>query len=183
MESIIHTLGPEQTDSYRTLKYYLQKNFDDNIQIVLHENYDEIIEKLGKFKGEYFFIPTAYKSPNKNYGWTEFNFQHCDELEIADVLSYQTMPMYLISNSKYKKNSAIIHPATEVFIRTYLDTKDVNIEYASSKVLAYDLFNKYKYRYCIISDQVFEQDKESDVNIIKKFYPTMVWCLYKVKEN
>ena len=89
--------------------------------------------------------------------------------------------MVLIEHTNFKKNIAVIQPATKIMLKKYLKEKriDSEIEYESSKVKAYQQFFSNKYRFTIISSDVV---RVTDQIITRKIYnPEMVWCLYKVR--
>lgn len=179
----IHTLGPHESDSFCTLKKILHENIEKKALIKLHKSYEEIILNLKKYKGDFFFLPVAFKFKNEPYGWGEFNFEHQNNVKLKEIYYESTMPMYLVENLDYKLNKAIIHPATEIYIRNYCKNSNsmIEIDYESSKVLAYEKMKSDNYRLCIISKQVYENDQENkSCKIRKTFKPKMLWCMYEI---
>ena len=136
-----------------------------------------------EFKDDFIFIPTGFKSNLRDYGWTEFNFEYNTMITIEKTFFYKTMPMLVIENLNWNNPKAIIHPTTEIFIKNiYTNPNDIpEIEYTSSKVLAYSLFKKHNYRLSIVSEPVFINDKsKNSFKVIRKVTPSMVWCLYRI---
>lgn len=175
----IHTLGPRETDSYSAAKSLKGEN-----KIVIYNSFEEIFSRIKEFKGDYILIPTAYENISHNYGWKDFNFQYWECLKLHIVFKKYTKPMLLIENSQFKIDKVIVHPATEIFAKTYLDKENRNcqIEYANSKYLAWKRFLQNKYRYTIISKDVFEEtDTDSKLKVLEEYKPIMVWCLYKIE--
>ena len=173
----INTLGPETTDSYCVAKN-LCKNNDE---ILLYDSFDALIDNLWKMKDEYILIPAAYESVDKKYDWKDFNLDYWENVELTRVFHKKTKQMVLIEHTNFKKNIAVIQPATKIMLKKYLKEKriDSEIEYESSKVKAYQQFFSNKYRFTIISSDVV---RVTDQIITRKIYnPEMVWCLYKVR--
>lgn len=175
----IHTLGPKETDSYNAAKSLRGQN-----EIVTYNSFEEIFFKFKELKGDYILIPAAYENISKDYGWKDFNFQYWECLKLDIVFEKYTKPMLLIENSKFEIDKVIVHPATEIFIKLYLDKENKNckIEFENSKYLAWEKFLRSKYRYTIISKDVFDKtDTNFEFKVLEEYEPIMVWCLYKIE--
>lgn len=180
----VHTLGPKSTDSY-----FIAKKKFKNAEIICHNSYDIIIEKLDELKGEYLLIPTAYKSSKKNYDWKDFNFEYRKKLELKEVFYEKTKTMILIENKDFVINKVLLHPATEIFFREYMKIEEIKLEidYTDSKHIALDTFFNKNYRFVIASKDLYLnyncRFKNKKILEIKEYNPVMVWCLYKIYEK
>ncbi|MER2132432.1 MAG: hypothetical protein ABS896_08435 [Carnobacterium inhibens] len=176
---IIHTLGPSSTDSYTVAESLLQSEDDG---IVGYPSFDSLLHNIHQLTEQYVLFPVAFKSARKDYGWKEFNYDYWDKVELVDVFQRKTKPMVLIKNSFYAENRAMIHPATTIFLKNYLNkiNKDTVIEYTDSKYKAWSAFCKKNLKYTIISEDVFEKEKKVGYTIEERYEPVMVWCLYKI---
>ena len=101
------------------------------------------------------------------------------------VLSSPTMPVLPIENHSYSNNSALVHLATQVLLEQHLRSLDltdtVMLDYADSKPEALRLFLEAGYRYTIASEEVFFASAACNgIDIIERFCPEMIWCLYRV---
>lgn len=173
----VHTLGPNATDSYKAAKTIVK-----DADIILHESFDEIIDNIEQYLNEYIIIPVAYTSHRKKYDWKDFNFQYCNRLKLCKVAALYTQPMLLLEKEISSNYDAIVHPATEIFLNK---AKRIDsIEYAKSKYDAWKQFkNDYKYKYTLISKDVFEMEKNEccyNLTILEEYKPIMIWCLYKI---
>lgn len=179
---IIHTLGPEGTDSYAAAQTLVSAEEDD---IVGYPSFDTILHQLDHFKGECVLLPVAFQSARKPYGWKEFNYDYWDRIELLSVFSKKTKPMVLVENKLRKEDSAMIHPATAIFLEKYLDrmNESIPITYTDSKIKAWTAFQKKGLKYTIISEDVFENERTDDYQLIERYEPEMVWCLYKIKQE
>ena len=176
---IIHTLGPSSTDSYAVAESLLQSKDDG---IVAYPSFDNLLHNIQQLSEQYVLFPVAFKSARKEYGWKEFNYDYWDKVELVDVFQRKTKPMVLIKNSFYAENRAMIHPATTIFLKKYLIKKneDTVIEFSDSKFKAWSGFCKKNLKYTIISEDVFEKEKNPGYTIEERYEPVMVWCLYKI---
>lgn len=175
---VVNTLGPKETDSYAAA---LNIPGEEENEIVLHDNFDDIIANLEQYQGEYLLIPAAYQSKQKDFGWRELSYEYWDRLVIEQVFHHALKPMVLISNFDFHQNKAIIHPATTNLLNHYLKEQQLTmpIHYAGSKASAYERFVANKYRFTIVSEDVMEEN--NPYQIIKRYLPEMVWCLYFIK--
>ncbi|MCC5890445.1 MAG: hypothetical protein JJU01_07735, partial [Alkalibacterium sp.] len=57
------------------------------------------------------------------------------------------------------------------------------ITYTDSKIKAWTAFQKKGLKYTIISEDVFENERTDDYQLIERYEPEMVWCLYKIKQE
>ncbi|WP_348921673.1 hypothetical protein [Enterococcus rotai] len=176
---IINTLGPVGSDSYRVAKTLI----DVHDEINIYSSFDEIIAKIDDMENQYILIPTAYRSALSEYDWKDFNFEYWERMDLANVFHRKTKIMMLVENAKFKKDCAIIHPATSIYMKKYIAKQYLNskIEFASSKCKAYERFVKFDYRFTIASEDNISF--KNSYKIIKKIQPEMVWCVYKVREK
>lgn len=176
---IIHTLGPESTDSFGALLSIVESSK----KIVCHKSFDDIIENLHLFVDEYIFLPTAYQSHKRDYGWKDFNFQYWNQIELMTVFARPTKPMVLLKNKRWESDKAIIHPATKIFIEKYLNRmgEHTTMMFAKSKFSAWEIFKRDSLKYTIISLENFKDKDYPNYSIIEEYTPQMIWCLYKVR--
>ena len=178
---IIHTLGPSSTDSYAAAESLLKSEEDD---IVEYPSFDSLLHNLDQLKGQHVLFPVAFKSARKEYGWKEFNYDYWDKVELVKVFKKNTKPMVLVKNTKYVENTTMIHPATTIFMKKYLEkiADRTLIHFTDSKYKAWTAFRKKKMKYTIISEDVYEKEKYPEHRVEERYEPVMVWCLYKIKE-
>lgn len=176
---IIHTLGPSSTDSYAAAESLIKSEEDD---IVAYPSFDNLLHNIDSLKGEHVLFPVAFKSARRDYGWKEFNYDYWDKVELVEVFQKKTKPMVLVRNTKYSENSAMIHPATTIFMKKYLEStvEHTLINFADSKYKAWTAFCKKNLKYTIISEDVFEKEKYPEHKVEERYEPVMVWCLYKI---
>ena len=179
---IIHTLGPESTDSFAAAETLLNSEEDD---IVAYPSFDTILHQIEQLKGDCVLFPVAFQSARRSYGWKEFNYDYWEQIELVRVFAKRTKPMVLIKNNARRENSAAIHPATKIFLEKYLNKmkEEIPILFTDSKVKAWAAFQKKGLKYTIISEDVYENEKCSDYELIERYEPEMVWCLYKIKNE
>lgn len=177
----IHTLGPENTDSYAAAETLLQ----EEDEIVGYPSFDNLLHHLPDLKGEHVLFPVAFKSARREYGWKEFNYDYWDQVELVHVFPKKTKPMLLVENPQRMENRAMIHPATTIFLEKYLQKQNEHtaISFTDSKYKAWTAFCKKKLKYTIISEDVFEAEKREEFIVVERYEPEMVWCLYKIKET
>ncbi|MFC6464690.1 hypothetical protein ACFP65_06790 [Marinilactibacillus sp. GCM10026970] len=176
---MIHTLGPESTDSYAAAKSLIKSEEDD---IVAYPSFDNLIHNIELLKGEYVLFPVAFKSARREYGWKEFNYDYWDKVELVEVFQKKTKPMVLVKNKEHSENTAMIHPATTIFLKKYLESIEdpTLITYTDSKYKAWTAFCKKNLKYTIISEDVFEKERYPEHEVEERYEPVMVWCLYKI---
>lgn len=176
----IHTLGPDSSDSYVAAKSILQSEEDD---VIDYPSFDSLIHNIRQLREDYVLFPVAFQSARKEYGWKEFNYDYWDRVELIQVFSKKTKPMLLVKNRKHTENKAMIHPATEIFMKKYLKSvgESTVISYTDSKYKAWTAFYKKKLKYTIVSEDVYEKEKQEEFVVEERYEPEMVWCLYKIK--
>lgn len=174
---IINTLGPQGTDSFVSAKYWAQ-SFYPGAKIVLYDTFEKLFTNL--HKGEFIVMPTGYcNRENENlFCWVDFHFKYIKNLEIVDSFILKTKPMVILNNKNYKYDKAVIQSATYQLLRQKLK-REIEIDFASSKVAAYEVFVAKKYRYTLCSKSTIDIEFKKDVEIISEFQPKMVWVVYK----
>lgn len=173
----IHTLGPTATDSYEAAQHIPDGVAND---IILHDSFDEIIDELQKYAGDYLLLPAAYQSKHSDFGWRELSYEYWDRLKLETVFHHPLKTLCLITNFNFKENKAVIHPATTNLLNSYLKKQQLSlsIHYAGSKATAYERFATQGYRFTIVSEDSLKAGHP--YQIIQKYHPDMVWCLYHI---
>lgn len=177
---IINTLGPKQTDSYKAAQYLAER---EEVDIRLHDSFDDIYSDLSSLKDEYMLVPVAFRSAQSNDNWVDNNYKYVDQLAIVDTFFLPTMPMILVRNLHQDNQKVVLHPATSAFLHDF--DEDLIHDYVSSKPEALEKFLHGDYAYAIISEEWFENAMNQGIDgsqfeVIKRFSPTMIWCLYKI---
>lgn len=177
---IINTLGPKQTDSYQAAQYLAERQ---EVDIRLHASFDDIYNGLAELKGQYLLVPVAFRSAQSDANWVDNNYKYVDQLSIVDTFFLPTMPMILVHNPKQDNQKVVLHPATSAFLHDF--ESDLVPDYVSSKPEALKKFLHGDYAYAIVSEEWFESAMKqgfsgSQFEVIKRFTPTMIWCLYKI---
>ncbi|KPN83324.1 hypothetical protein RZ76_13950 [Apilactobacillus kunkeei] len=176
----INTLGPKQTDSYKAAQYLAER---EEVDIRLHTSFDDIYSDLSNLKGEYMLVPVAFRSAQSNDNWVDNNYKYVDQLAIVDTFFLPTMPMILVRNLNQDNQKVVLHPSTSAFLYNFNDK--VIHDYVSSKPEALKKFLHGDYSYAIVSKEWFESAINQGIDgsqfeVIKRFTPTMIWCLYKI---
>ena len=70
--TIIHTLGPQQTDSNRAAEYFVQKHSDQDWTISLHASFEHILMNLSDYADDQLLIPAAFQSKQLQLAWGMF---------------------------------------------------------------------------------------------------------------
>lgn len=176
----IHTLGPRESDSnFAYNAICLKKKSIRSCQLKLHNTFSEIYSNLDEYKGDLFLVPVAYKGSKKSDNWTDNNFKYSNKLKIIYCCKLETKPMLLIENKTIKKMNAIIHPATEILLDSL--SKNLMVDYADSKPEAFKRFCCGNYKYCIASEDVYNNfTSKPEFKILRRFTPEMIWCVYKI---
>lgn len=174
----IATLGPAGTDSENAAKRILESQQIPG-HVVLCESFEAAKEHAIQ-NNSYFLIPTAYAVRGADGTvkdtWGDFNFREADRLEIVDSFALPLKDMCVAKNKDcINPQSVALHPATEVFAQKY--TPDLRRDYIHSKPLAVEQCSRGESDMCIGSADVIE--RFSNLEIIERFNPKMVWVLYK----
>ncbi|WP_353948679.1 hypothetical protein ABNN70_02585 [Sporolactobacillus sp. Y61] len=176
---IIHTLGPEETDSSSAAYHYLKKRQTAG-QIVLHDCFEDITHHLTDYRSDFLIMPAAYKSFRDHIDWADFHYSHLRGLRLVACFRHPLNPLVLVRRNGASNGIACTHPATTTLLRHYLgDTaSDCEIRYADSKYLAYQMYRREKARYVITSLRIVRLDP--DESIEQTWTPDMVWCVYEI---
>ncbi|MCO7125857.1 hypothetical protein NIE88_08740 [Sporolactobacillus shoreicorticis] len=180
---IIHTLGPEATDSCRAAQHY-ERTQPGDIRIELHDCFENIIEHFNDYQGDCFLIPTAFKSCHTHLDWADIHYTHLDQLKLVTCFCYALDPLVLIRRLRLAANAAYTHPSTAALMKDYLHSiqDDAVIHYTDSKYLAYQNYRRVRARY-VITNQKNVQLSDNE-KIERTYTPDMVWCLYQIlKKN
>lgn len=173
---IIHTLGPQETDSNDAAHYYLSKSSDKKGQIILHNSYEEIISTFAKYKNEFFLIPTAFKSVTLNMTWGELHYHYLDQLILKNCFIHRLNPLVIIERCDRKNGIAYSHPATAQLLTSRIHS--CQVRYSPSKYLAYQQYLKDG-QYTLTNEKnIVLSSKEK---IIARYEPQMIWSLYQIK--
>lgn len=175
---VIHTIGPKGTDSYKSALYWRDlKKISFNI--VEHEKFEDIFNSGCIKKNDLVIIPAGFCNRSKGHfiSWVDIHFSFLDVLEIEDIFYTKTQPMLLLENPECEKEHAIIHSSTYILLINHVNVKD--IYYSDSKMKAFLEFQKGHYKYTIVSDNSFTNVSRNKFHILKTFFPSMVWCVYR----
>ncbi|TPR14314.1 hypothetical protein [Apilactobacillus timberlakei] len=183
---ILNTLGPKSTDSYEAAKFVKNKIFP-KINIQLHDSFDDIYENLSELEGECILVPVAYRSSSSSSNWVDNNYKYWNKLDIINTFVLSTMPMLLVKNDDIKIKNMILHPSTIAYLKDFENEFDINInaEFDRSKPIVLDKFINENFRYSIVSENLLNEYINNkiinfNVDIIHKYQPKMIWCIYKV---
>ncbi|MFT8361567.1 MAG: hypothetical protein ABF586_00525 [Sporolactobacillus sp.] len=179
---LIHTLGPEATDSYQAAAYYIEETACDG-QICLHACFDEIINHLDNYRGDYLIIPAAFKSNQAHCDWADFHYTYLDRLTLVTCFRHPLDPLILIQRQNPVSSAAYTHPSTAALLERYLlETGErLAICYTDSKYLAYARYIDTKARYVLTNQRNSHLSPQEKV--VRRYTPDMVWCLYKIQNE
>ncbi|MGX4645398.1 hypothetical protein [Holzapfeliella sp. JNUCC 80] len=183
--TILHTLGPKTTDSYKAASYFISQNTDcyPIDQIVLHSSFDEIYQQLDALNGDLFLVPVAYQNNQHHQSFADYHYRYWQSLTVLTSFHIPTMPMVLLENLANQNHKISLHPATsELMKSTFSNLDSLKINYVTSKPLAFDDFAKGNCQYAIVSHNFTNQELSGlNYRIAKTFTPQMIWCLYKIE--
>ncbi|WP_203619625.1 hypothetical protein [Apilactobacillus nanyangensis] len=177
---IINTLGPKETDSFKAAQFLASK---EEVEIKLHDSFDDIYSHLDQLNGEFMLVPVAYRSAVSDSNWVDNNYKYLDQLSIVDTFFLPTMPMILVHNLHQDNQKIVLHPSTSAFLHDF--DEDLVQDYVSSKPEALQKFLHGDYAYAIVSEEWFKKAMNKGIGdgryeTIQRFSPTMIWCLYKI---
>ncbi|KRL00864.1 hypothetical protein [Liquorilactobacillus capillatus] len=173
---IIHTLGPQETDSNDAAQYYIQHNALSKAQIVLSASYTDIINALPQYQNDFLLIPTAFKSVALNLTWGELHYQYLDQLELKDCFIHRLNPLVMIEHCQRKSGIAYSHPATAKLLAAKVHPQQMY--YSASKYLAYQQY-LHDGQYTLTNEKNIVLSSEE--KIIARYEPQMIWSLYQIK--
>ncbi|MGO1337859.1 MAG: hypothetical protein ACTMH7_05270 [Leuconostoc fallax] len=178
----LHTLGPDSTDSARAARIYQN---DHDVEIILHDSFEEILLQLDEYSGEQILMPVAFKSKKYDHlNWADINYLKWQQLQMIDVFDLPLLPLIILENTKYNLNIARTHAATEGLLKQFLQDEHLDdawgpsITFSSSKPKVYDEFQKHGERFALISKP--EQFPKAEYIIRQELQPKMVWVVYQV---
>lgn len=175
---IIHTLGPEQTDSYAAALTYQHQHPAIDCQIVLHSSFDALYHHLTDYPGDYLLIPAAYRS-RAGLSWGDFHYRYLNQLTLVDSFITQLDPLVLIQDPQRIRTVAYTHAATADLARQHLPG-NVRLELASSKYLAYQAFRRHG-GYALVSQKLV--DPTAGDQILQRFPARMLWSVYLIEKQ
>ena len=170
----LHTLGPQQTDSFAAAEEYLAKKKLAG-QIVLHSSFEAIYQQLQEMAGDYLIIPAAFES-KMHESWGQLHYRYLERLNLVDSIITRLDPLVLCAKDNPEKIVAYTHPATEELLRNNLPEKAA-IKLSPSKYQAYQEFMQDG-AYVLTSQKLIEAGH--DVRIIKTFNTSMLWSIYQI---
>ncbi len=175
----IATLGPEGTDSENAARL-IREQLNLGADIVLCESFAKAEEYASSHRG-FFLIPAAYtrKDSQGNIveSWADVNFRLGIEgtlsLHSSHVLPLQEMCIARRADA-FDPRTIVLHPSTEMFAKVY----EPNLDrlYINSKPTVVKACSEGRADKCIGSSVVVQQF--GNLEIEKRFNPTMVWTLY-----
>lgn len=176
---IIHTLGPEATDSHDAAQYYLQGK-NGVRHIVLHDRFEEIINHLNNYQGECLIIPAAFKSFRNHMDWADLHYAYLGRLQLIDCFRHPLNQLVIIRRLTAIHNIAYTHPATATLLKSYLQAihSHAVIEYTDSKYLAYQKYKTTQAHFVLTNLQNVQLS--ADEKIERTYAPDMVWCVYQI---
>lgn len=175
---IIHTLGPEATDSSEAADYYLKGNG----RVVLHSRFEEITEHLEDYQGDCLLIPAAFKSFRNHTDWADFHYGHTAELTLIDCFRHPLNRLVLIRRLKPLCDTAYTHPATAVLLKNYLTSIHActEIKYTDSKFFAYREYQAAQARFVLTNERNVRLT--SGEHLEQAWTPDMIWCVYRIND-
>lgn len=177
---IIHTLGPEATDSNDAAHYYLDGKPGTH-QVVLHDCFEDIMNHLADYPGECLLIPAAFKSSRSHMDWADFHYSHLADLELTACFRHPLNRLVILRRLTAGRDVAYTHPSTAALLVSYLHSIHAcpKIEYADSKYLAYQKYKETKARFVLTNDRNVQLGPEEKME--RSCTPDMVWCVYQSK--
>lgn len=170
----VHTLGPQQTDSYAAAKKYLSTKMIA-AQIILHPSFEAIYRHLAEWADDYMIVPAAFASASHE-SWGQLHYRHLAELRLVDSIITELDPLVLCAKNNPDKMVAYTHPATEQLLRDNLPEK-ATIRLSPSKFQAYQSFLADG-AYTLTSQKLVAA--EPKIQIIKTFPAAMLWSIYQI---
>ncbi|MBS9337850.1 hypothetical protein [Fructobacillus parabroussonetiae] len=180
--AILHTLGPAETDANLVANHLKDEDpHYQNVTIQLHPDFASIYAQLTQYRGDYFLVPVGYQGPAGD-SWTSQHYAHWQELTIQKTWAAPTMEMLLVENTEQKNGKAVSHKTTTALLQDFAkqEQRSLTIDYVPAKPLAADAFLKGLHQYAIFSQNA-EQKLQAKHQIIARFQPEMIWCLYQIK--
>ena len=178
----IHPLGPKETDSNLAAQHLIE---DDphyrNLSIQLHPDFASIYRHLDQYRGDYFLVPVGYQGPDGDT-WTSQHYAHWQQLTIQKTWASPTMEMLLVENTDQKNGRAVCHKTTTALLDDFSRQSGIElvIDFVPAKPLAADAFLSGNYQYAIFSQNA-EKSLKKEHQVLKRFQPEMIWCLYQIK--
>jgi len=184
--TIIKTLGPDTTDSYRAACVWANENRDKlgDFEIKGYPRMEYVFKDLAK--ADLIVMPVGFTDRDNDdfSSWVDYHYYYSNKLEIAGLFPLDTMEMILVENLDYKYDRAIVQSSTiQLLKRNGINCS--NVDFSPSKSYALMLFNEMDFRYVICSSSDYEA-KRSDENkahdrIIERTSIRMIWVVYRVK--
>lgn len=171
---ILHTLGPDTTDSAAAAAYYVQNQ--DDIKIVLHHSYETILNHLADYRGQMLLIPAAFQSRQLHETWGDIHYCELDTLDLKTSFTTQLDELILLENPNAHNHVGYTHAATAKLMAQNVD--NVTIETAVSKYQAYQNYRHHEARYVLTNSK--NLDLQPQDKILKTWHPKMIWCLYEI---
>lgn len=176
--TIIHTLGPQQTDSNRATEAYVQAHLDQDLSITLHAFFENILLNLKDYAGDQLLIPAAFQSKQLHLAWGDVHYLYLSQLALQEAFVHDLDPLVLIENTQVANGVGYTHAATASLLEQYVP--DVQVQTAPSKYLAYQEYRKNG-QYVLTNEQLvtlmpYERQ-------LARIEVPMVWCLYQIKEK
>lgn len=177
-----HTLGPTTTDSYRAAEYF-KTQIQPDTQIVLHDDFADILTHLDTIAGQQFLMPAAYQNAKGNLSWREFNYNASGVAKINTVFHLPLMPMVLVENLQPRREEVVFHPATKKLFESVIPLVGLSQRPMASKALVLTSFLRRGSRYAIVTEEFFKAattDSAAQYRVLKQFPGEMVWVVYDV---
>lgn len=174
-QQIIHTLGPDSTDSSAAAAYYVQTQQPD-AKVCLHPSYEGILTHLTAYRGSCLLIPAAFQSRQLHETWGDIHYCELNTLNLKTSFTTTLDALLLVENQQASNNNGYTHAATAKLLTQTVPS--VTVKTAVSKYQAYQNFRKTQARYVLTNAKNLILQPTD--RIIKRWQPKMVWCLYDI---
>jgi hypothetical protein len=173
---IIHTLGPEATDSYAAAQIYNHQHYADQAQIVGHPSFESLLSNLTAYSQDYLLIPAAFKSTIFKASWGDIHYALLEKIVLMDCFITKLDPLVVIKRLNTDNRIGYTHAATaQLFTRI---VKNVEVQTVASKYLAYQDYQLNQAGYVLTNIKNVQITPHEQ--IIKRLTPSMVWCVYQI---
>lgn len=169
---ILHTLGPEATDSNAAAKWYAKQHSE--IKIQLHDNFLAVLNHLADYQGDEILIPMAYQDANGN-SLGDYHYRLLGKMQLVDVFLTDLNPIVVLEKQS-TSHKLYTHPATMAIAKQYQN--DNQIELADSKYVAYQ--NYQKDGKLVITNQKNLHTLSPNEKILQTIHSKMGWCVYRI---
>lgn len=169
---ILHTLGPEATDSNAAAVWYAKQH--PKVKIQLHANFLAILNHLDEYQGDEILIPMAYQDAEGN-SLGDYHYRLLGKMQLVATFLTELNPIVVLENQS-QSHKLYTHPATLEIAKQY--QRDFEIELADSKYTAYQ--NYQKDGKLVITNQKNIHTLAPNEKILQTIHSKMGWCVYQI---